>query len=173
MSARSPPATTPRSSRATLNVSSGGTAWRGLARLPRLLVRRLDGPGPCGRSSRRDEQVVAQAIDVDAYRCLALLCRHQAREGPTSKTSWLSLPPAGAPQAPLSARPCLGLPQASASLGQSAAWAALAGHIGRAFDRVRHRSVLRQTARATCSEDAERPPDGRMKFLSGGSSCSR
>eukprot|EP00964_Phaeocystis_antarctica_P025385 scaffold14265_cov58-Phaeocystis_antarctica.AAC.4 len=41
--------------------------------------------------------------------------------------------PAGSPEAPFSARPCLRLPRASASLGQSAAWAALAGHIGLVF----------------------------------------
>ena len=38
------------------------------------------------------------------------------------------------PEAPLSARPCLRLPQASASFGQAAAWAALVGHSGRVFD---------------------------------------
>ena len=38
--------------------------------------------------------------------------------------------PAGSPEAPSSARSCLRLPRASASLGQSAAWASLVGHIG-------------------------------------------
>jgi hypothetical protein len=56
--------------------------WRALARLPRLLVRRLDGTAACGRSPSRDEQVVAQPVDVDADRRLALVGRHQAREGP-------------------------------------------------------------------------------------------
>eukprot|EP00964_Phaeocystis_antarctica_P160581 scaffold132300_cov60-Phaeocystis_antarctica.AAC.1 len=42
-----------------------------------------------------------------------------------------SLRPAGPPEASFSAISCLRLPQASASLGQSAAWAALAGYIGR------------------------------------------
>ena len=56
--------------------------WRALARLPRLLVRRLDGTAACGRSPSRDEQVVAQPVDVDTDRRLALVGRHQAREGP-------------------------------------------------------------------------------------------
>ena len=51
-----------------------------------------------------------------------------------SETSGLSLRPAGSPQAPLSARSRLRLPHALASLGQSVAWAALAGHIGLVFD---------------------------------------
>eukprot|EP00964_Phaeocystis_antarctica_P116782 scaffold80691_cov51-Phaeocystis_antarctica.AAC.2 len=51
-----------------------------------------------------------------------------------SKTSWLSLRPAGSLEAALSARPCRRLPRALASLGQSAAWAALVGHSGRGFD---------------------------------------
>ena len=45
-----------------------------------------------------------------------------------SKTSWLSLRPAGAPEASLSARSYPRLPQAPASLGLSAAWRALASH---------------------------------------------
>ena len=51
-----------------------------------------------------------------------------------SRTSWLSLQPAGAPEASLSARSCPRLPQAPASLGQSAARMAVAGHIGRVSD---------------------------------------
>ena len=47
----------------------------------------------------------------------------------TSKTSGLSLRPAGAPEASLSARPRPRLPQAPSSLGQSTSRAALAGHI--------------------------------------------
>ena len=49
------------------------------------------------------------------------------------KTRRLRPRPAGSPEAPPSARACLRLPRASASLGQSAAWAALAGHIGLVF----------------------------------------
>ena len=41
--------------------------------------------------------------------------------------------PAGSPEAPLSARACPRLPQAPASLGQPAAWAVLAGHMGLVF----------------------------------------
>ena len=52
---------------------------------------------------------------------------HDARN--YAKTSWLSPPPAGAPEAALSARSRVRLPQALASLGQSAAWAALVCHI--------------------------------------------
>eukprot|EP00964_Phaeocystis_antarctica_P056850 scaffold33579_cov58-Phaeocystis_antarctica.AAC.3 len=39
----------------------------------------------------------------------------------------------GSPGAPFRARSCLRLPRASASLGQSAAWAALTGHTGLGF----------------------------------------
>ena len=45
----------------------------------------------------------------------------------------LRLRPAGAPEASLSARSCLRLPRAPASLGQPAAWAALAGPIQAVF----------------------------------------
>eukprot|EP00964_Phaeocystis_antarctica_P092546 scaffold59540_cov58-Phaeocystis_antarctica.AAC.2 len=51
-----------------------------------------------------------------------------------SKPTGLSLRPAGSPEAPLSARPRLRLPRASAGLGQSAAWAALVAHSGLKFD---------------------------------------
>ena len=51
------------------------------------------------------------------------------------KTRWHSLRPAGSPKDPVSARACLWQLLGSASLGQSAAWAALTGHImGLAFD---------------------------------------
>ena len=40
------------------------------------------------------------------------------RNEPQSKTVWLSLRPSGSPEGALSARPCLRLPLASASLGQ-------------------------------------------------------
>ena len=51
----------------------------------------------------------------------------------TSKTSWLSPRPAGAPEASSSARSCSRLPRALASLRQSAAWVSLAGYIGLVF----------------------------------------
>ena len=41
--------------------------------------------------------------------------------------------PAGSPEAAFTAGSCFRLPQASASLGQSASWAALVCHIGLAF----------------------------------------
>eukprot|EP00964_Phaeocystis_antarctica_P083332 scaffold52427_cov59-Phaeocystis_antarctica.AAC.3 len=49
---------------------------------------------------------------------------------PMWKTRQLRPQPAGSPEAPFNARSCLRLPRASARLGQSAAWAALAGHNG-------------------------------------------
>ena len=60
-----------------------------------------------------------------------------------SITSWLSFRAAGPPEASLSARACLRLPGASASFGQSAAWAALApqaisGLTDRQTDRETH-----------------------------------
>ena len=87
---------------------------------------------------------------------------------PVSKASWLSLRPAGAPEAAFSARACRRLPQASASLGQSAAWAALAprphpplfstqaraaadaGADGRAGRAGRHRGQLRRRPALRC-----------------------
>ena len=51
-----------------------------------------------------------------------------------SRPSWLSLRPAGSPEASPSARARLRLPQAPASLGQSAARAALGRQIGLVFD---------------------------------------
>ena len=50
---------------------------------------------------------------------------------PVWKTRWLRPRLTGAPEASLSARSCLRLPRASASLGQPAARAALTGHTGR------------------------------------------
>ena len=52
-----------------------------------------------------------------------------------SKARLLSRRPAGAPEASLIVRSRLRLPRASASLGQSASWAALDGHIGLVFHR--------------------------------------
>ena len=63
---------------------------------------------------------------------------------PVSRTSWPSLRPAGSPEATFSTRSCPRLPQASASLGQSAACVALAGHIGLTFDAGKHTGALRQ-----------------------------
>eukprot|EP00964_Phaeocystis_antarctica_P134267 scaffold98531_cov69-Phaeocystis_antarctica.AAC.1 len=54
-------------------------------------------------------------------------------DSPMWKTRGLRPRPAGSPEAPFSTRSCLRLPRTSASLGQSAAWAALAGHIGLVF----------------------------------------
>ena len=50
------------------------------------------------------------------------------------KARWRRLGPAGAPEATVSARSSRWLPQAPASLRQSAARSALAGHIGLLFD---------------------------------------
>eukprot|EP00964_Phaeocystis_antarctica_P038266 scaffold21900_cov67-Phaeocystis_antarctica.AAC.3 len=47
-----------------------------------------------------------------------------------SKARWHRLWRAGSSEAAFSARSCRRLPRASPSLGQSAAWAALAGHLG-------------------------------------------
>jgi hypothetical protein len=54
------------------------------------------------------------------------------------ETSRLRPRPAGSPEATFSARSCSRLPRASASLGQSAAWAALAAHMGRVSHKVPH-----------------------------------
>ena len=54
--------------------------------------------------------------------------------GPMMRTSWLRPRPAGSPEPPYYARSCSRLPRASASLGQSAAWAALAGLSGLVLD---------------------------------------
>ena len=55
---------------------------------------------------------------------------------PKSKARRLRPRPAGSPEASFSARSRLRLPRASASLGQSASWAAPAGHIGRVYTYV-------------------------------------
>eukprot|EP00964_Phaeocystis_antarctica_P045755 scaffold26353_cov68-Phaeocystis_antarctica.AAC.4 len=70
------------------------------------------------------------------------------------ETGWLRPQPAGGPETCFSARPCSGLPRASVSLGQSAAWAALAGHTGLAF-----RIAARPSAapRATAPRSRRRP----------------
>ena len=52
------------------------------------------------------------------------------------------------PEDSFGARSCLGLPQASASLGQSAVRAAMAGHIGLWF---RHNQAYPQRRRASCA----------------------
>ena len=52
---------------------------------------------------------------------------------PMWKLGWLRPRPAGSPEASVSARSCSRLPRASASLGQAAAWAALAAAIRALF----------------------------------------
>ena len=81
---------------------------------------------------------------------------------PMSKAGRLSLWPAGSPKASLSARACLGLPRAPASLGQSAAWAALAGHIGACFQP----RCLRTARHPRASGTAESLQRGRGSRLS-------
>eukprot|EP00964_Phaeocystis_antarctica_P031389 scaffold17765_cov71-Phaeocystis_antarctica.AAC.5 len=82
------------------------------------------------------------------------------------QTRRLSLRPAGAPEASFSARSCLGLPGASASLGESAAWAALAGHTGLVSDvgvdalhRVGHTQERPQPTRQERRRDPHRPEE--------------
>ena len=75
---------------------------------------------------------------------MALHACAEAREQlvePASNTRRCRLRPAGSPEASLSAGSHLRLLQAPASLGQSAARAALAGHTGLGFDRGRRASV--------------------------------
>ena len=69
-----------------------------------------------------------------------------ARSTPMSKTRWHSLRPAGPPEAPPSVRPWFRLPRTSASLGQSAARAALAGHAGLDFDDIGTTSAPAKTS---------------------------
>eukprot|EP00964_Phaeocystis_antarctica_P040216 scaffold22994_cov63-Phaeocystis_antarctica.AAC.5 len=70
------------------------------------------------------------------------------------ETRWLRPRSAGSPEASFSARSCSRLPQASASVGQSASWAALAGQTGLVFDlgaccaRARSKRRAAATARA-------------------------
>ena len=66
--------------------------------------------------------------DLEAAALLEWVLRH-ANDKPCS----LRLRPPGSPEASFSARACLRLPQSSASLGQSTAWAALAGHVQALF----------------------------------------
>eukprot|EP00964_Phaeocystis_antarctica_P156783 scaffold126643_cov60-Phaeocystis_antarctica.AAC.1 len=64
--------------------------------------------------------------DAFVLRVPCLATRGRADGAPVWRTRWLSPGPAGSPEASLSARPCPRLPRASAGLGQSAVWAALA-----------------------------------------------
>ena len=61
------------------------------------------------------------------------------------------LRPAGSPEAPVSTKACLRLPQAPASLGQPATWAALTGHVGRVLDKSRHSEVAASGFSATAA----------------------
>ena len=89
--------------------------------------------------------------------------RDHVDAAPMWKTRWLRPRPAGSPEASLCARARLRLPQAPASLGQSAAWAALAGptglvfHIGTALRAVsRSCSAIGRRARARTSSGCRR-----------------
>ena len=75
--------------------------------------------------SRRSSDVLACLVNIYGSKTLFVNEFHAM-----SRTRLLSLRPAGSLEASSSARLCLRLPGAFASLGQSAAWAALAGHIG-------------------------------------------
>ena len=68
----------------------------------------------------------------------------------------ISLWPAGSPEASLSTRSRSRLPQASVSLGQSAAWAVLAGHIGTLVSHVAPHPTAPRTA--TMPRAAVPPP---------------
>ena len=74
----------------------------------------------------------------------------------------LSRRPAGGPETSFSARPCSRLPRASASLGQSAAWAALAGHTipGVFTTQVRAGSRFALAAWFTLTAEAAEAADG-------------
>ena len=71
--------------------------------------------------------------------------RDHVDAAPMWKTRWLRPRPAGSPEASLCARARLRLPQAPASLGQSAAWAALAGPTGLVFHIARHSAAMMGT----------------------------
>ena len=80
--------------------------------------------------------LVGSTTSWGLYMYLYALCKDWlAPQAAMSKTRWLSPRPAGAPEASCSAGACLRLPQPAASLGQSAAWAALAslGGSGRPY----------------------------------------
>ena len=79
-------------------------------------------PMCCRRSSR----VTASLCPAACSGASRYVRRHLGEE----KEPCLSLRPAGSREASLSPRSCLRLPQVPASLGRSAAWAALAGHVG-------------------------------------------
>ena len=118
-----------------LREASGAPAGRGLSQLFDLVW-----CAPAARASTAVPEMPAQserktATETEAGKgesaSSAFLTPWSA---PAQNTRWLlSLRPAGAPEASLSARSCSRLLRAPASLGQSAVWAALllAGHIGR------------------------------------------
>ena len=85
------------------------------------------GPGPLGDLVVPHYVIVSIAIVSIARRPRgAALCRNQGGSAFGQH--------AGSPEPALCVRACLMLPQASASLGQSAGWAAPAGNIGLVFD---------------------------------------
>eukprot|EP00964_Phaeocystis_antarctica_P068927 scaffold41797_cov66-Phaeocystis_antarctica.AAC.1 len=97
-------------------------------------------------------QVVERHVKVELQLLLLRRVEHDARllidaearrrsGTPATRPSGLRLRPAAPPEAPLKARPRLRLPRASASLGQPAAWAALAGRAGPASDMTGCREV--------------------------------
>ena len=90
--------------------------------------------------------------------------RAKARVKPIRKPSWLRPQPAGAPEASLSARACLRLPQAPASLGQPAA-PGRAGRPHRAWFRNRRTCGRqgRQGAHAAATRAPARPRQGRRE----------
>ena len=107
-----------------LREASGAPAGRGLSQLFDLVW-----CAPAARASTAVPEMPAQserktATETEAGKgesaSSAFLTPWSA---PAQNTRWLlSLRPAGAPEASLSARACLRLPRASASLGQSAGW---------------------------------------------------
>ena len=87
---------------------------------------------------------------------------------PLSETRWHRPRPARSPRASLSARVCLRLPKALASLGQSASRAALAGHTGLEFD-AGHRTLIRTSLALTPTTDPDQATTSRRSCRS---SCS-
>ena len=79
------------------------------------------------------------------------------------KTRRLRPRPAGSPEASFSARPCSRLPRTSASLGQSAAWAALAGHIGLVFHLGADLAILEVTVGGQPASFVLCPEEERLK----------
>eukprot|EP00964_Phaeocystis_antarctica_P011264 scaffold6208_cov64-Phaeocystis_antarctica.AAC.7 len=113
--------------------------------LVRGFVRRLQlAATRAARPARRPDAACGSASCGSRARCRAHR-RWRTRSGPTTGAHLCPRQHEALTEAAFSARWCLRLSQATGSLGQSAAWTALAGHAGLGFHTAAH------SCRRTCT----------------------